>query len=350
MIRTIARRIPWMAALTIACAAGPCAGQSMPPDYGHDFVTIGDPGNRGATAAEAPMWNRDLYGPLGAVDQTFRITRTEVTNAQYLEFLNAYSATSGYVWHPSMVSTSIAIERFGPSGNPIYFVLPGAENYGADVGFRYAARLVNWLHNDKGSNLEDFETGVYDASTFRDDPVTGLPLDEVDRSPDAKFFIPSIHEWMKAAHWDPNRDGPGKGGYWQYPDGGDDPLVTGIPGEPGSETSAGLALQFSEYTRIDVGLYPDSASPWGMLDASGGLSEMTESVSDFTRFKLFRPGTSTAALDPALEDRLDYFFSQTRPTSLNGFRIAGVVPAPGGTPLVVLSAVLVPSRRPRRSF
>ncbi|MEQ9095053.1 MAG: SUMF1/EgtB/PvdO family nonheme iron enzyme [Phycisphaerales bacterium] len=344
MIRTIARHALCIAAAATGMAASPGVAQTVPPSYGFDFVMVGDPGNRGATAAEAPMWNRDLYGPLGAVDHAFRITRTEVTNAQYLEFLNAYSATPGYVWDPSMVSTSIAIERFGPSGNPIYYVLPGAENYGADVGFRYAARFANWLHNDKGSDLADFEAGVYDTSTFRDDPVTGLPLDQVDRSPDAKFFIPSIHEWMKAAHWDPNRDGPGQGGFWQYPNGGDEPLVTGIPGEPGSETSAGLALLFGEYTRIDVGLYPDSASPWGMLDASGGLSEMTESVSDFTRFKLFRPGTSTAALDPALEDRLDYFFSQTRPTSLNGFRMAGVVPAPGSI-AVMLGCAMVCGRR-----
>lgn len=331
----------------IAMAATSSVGQTVPPSYGFDFVTVGDPGNRGATAAEAPMWNRDLYGPLGAVDHTFRITRTEVTNAQYLEFLNAYSATPGYVWDPSMISTSIAIERFGPSGNPIYFVLPGAENYGADVGFRYAARFANWLHNDKGSDLADFETGVYDTSTFRDDPVTGLPLDQVERSSDATFFIPSIHEWMKAAHWDPDRNGLGQGGYWQYPDGGDEPMVAAIPGEPESETSAGLALLFGEYTRIDVGLYPDSASPWGMLDASGGLSEMTESVSDFTRFKLFRPGTNTSSLDPALEDRLDFFFSQTRPTSSNGFRIAGVVPAPGGTAVLALGAMLACERRRR---
>ena len=45
-----------------------------------DFVTVGDPGNACDVQSQ---------GCFGSVAQTYLISKTEVTNAQYAEFLNA---------------------------------------------------------------------------------------------------------------------------------------------------------------------------------------------------------------------------------------------------------------------
>jgi len=335
-----------LAALAFGTYAALGHGQGVPPDYGHDFVTIGAPGNRGATGAEAPMWRADLHGPLGAGDYSYRITRTEVTNAQYFEFVSLYTKTPGFVGGRSIFGSSIVVDGFDPGGFPIIRILPGSENHAADPGFHYAARYVNWLHNGQGTDLEDFETGVYDTSTFGIDPVTGQRTDQIARSPGATFFLPTIHEWTKAAHYDPDRYGPGQEGYWLYPGASDDPLVGGPPGTSGAETSAGIAFDHPEYRRLDVGLYPDVTGPWGLLDVSGGEEEVTESISDFVRRNRFGAGTNTAALDLSLQDRLDWYV-QARPENTIGFRIAGVVPAPSGSLILAMAAMVSGVRRRR---
>src|SRR6056297_3353622 len=142
--RTIARRIPWMAALAIACAAGPCAGQPMPPapppDWGHDCVTIGEPGNRPATELEAPRWETEFLGPLGAVDYTYRITRTEVTNAQYHRFITRYVQTRGLPFSPGAgLGRGLHITGFDPGGVPIIEIGEGRENTPVEVSILFAA-------------------------------------------------------------------------------------------------------------------------------------------------------------------------------------------------------------------
>ena len=49
-----------------------------------DWVTVGDPGNACDVQSQ---------GCFGAVADVYRISATEVTNAQYAEFLNAVAAT-----------------------------------------------------------------------------------------------------------------------------------------------------------------------------------------------------------------------------------------------------------------
>src|SRR5690606_21023991 len=117
---------------------------------------IGAPGNRGVTPAEAPNWDFDRFGTFGDVGYEYRITRTEVTNTQYLEFLNVYTKIPGAHSSFDMGGSGIGIDGFDPIGNPILFITHGAERAPANPSWEFAARYVNWLHNDKGSRLEDF--------------------------------------------------------------------------------------------------------------------------------------------------------------------------------------------------
>src|SRR5690606_10019729 len=145
------------------------------------------------------------------------------------------------------------------------------------------------------------------------------------------FFLPTLHEWTKAAYYDPDRHGPGEEGYWLYPDGGEEPLTSGFPWEPGAETSGGIR----EY--VDVGQYPQSVSPWGLLDVSGGEREWTETVVDgsFSRARHIKGSEYYDVGLTDLFDRLD-FVLQTIPTGITGIRGASVAPAPG-TPLPLVA-------------
>jgi len=335
------------AALAMTLASTATQAQTIPPNYGHDFVTIGAPGNRGVLPSEAPDWDFGRFGTYGDVGYRYRITRTEVTNTQYLEFLNAYTKLPERTPGDNPAGRGIFLEGFDPQGAPILRIRPGAEHAPADPSFGYAARYVNWLHNDKGSRVEDFETGVYDISTFRMDPVTGKYTDQLERSPGSRYFIPSFDEWTKAAHYDPNKHGDGEEGYWYHPGGSDELLVSGRPGDPGAQTGAGEDPDpFPHY--FPVGSFPQTDGPWGLLDTSGGATEWTETVLDLDRPGRLRVARSSSTSEFGLyefEDPID-FVRLARNRSY-GFRVGSVVPAPGGWIFLVAAACCLTTGRKR---
>ena len=346
MTKTTHIRPHRLAILAGLLAAAPTLAQTIPPDYGHDFVTIGAPGNRGVLPSEAPIWPFDRWGTFGSVDYEFRITRTEVTNTQYLEFIDTYTKIDGFAAGPGILGSGLFADGFDPQGNPIIRILPGAAQAPANPSWAYAARYANWLHNDKGTELEDFETGAYDTSTFGVDPDTGKRTDQLERSPGSKFFIPNLDEWTKAAHYDPDRYGEGQEGYWYYPGGSDDPLVSGMPGEPGAETGAGQTPP--DFIFFPVGSYPQTSEPWGLLDTSGGAREWTETVLPHQlddRLRVIR-GSGTLTLGGAIAD--DPIDTVTSALENNyGFRVGSVVPSPAGGLVFIVGfcTVLSPRRR-----
>ncbi len=140
------------------------------------------------------------------------------------------------------------------------------------MSWEYAARYVNWLHHGKVNEAWAFETGVYDVSTFGCAESGDCELQWV-RSPGARFWIPNIDEWTKAAYWDPEKN-DGEGGYWRYPNGTDHALRPGFPGEGGQRNSR-PSHDVSGFP-LDVGSFQDQPSPWGLLDMAGGESEWIE--------------------------------------------------------------------------
>lgn len=105
----------------------------------------------------------------------------------------------------------------------------------------------------------------------------GIFTDELAHNPDAKYWIPTWDEWLKAAHYDPNKansDGS-TGGWWQYSNASDTPYVYGPPGM--GQANAGFSSP-SPFI-IPLGAYPEVQSPWGLLDMAGGggTKEWTES-------------------------------------------------------------------------
>lgn len=217
-------------------AASSTSAQPAPPDYGFNFITIGDAGN--------PAYDGfDLFGLVsgrGSVGYEYRIAQTEVTSAQFAEFLNAWDSSGGGF------GVIGAFYWGGFYDGSQWTVVPGKElNPVGGISWREAAIFTNWLHNGKPTNdLSGFLSGAYDTSTFTSRTDEFGFNDQTTRSPGARYWIPSLDEWIKAAHYDPDKNGKGSGGWWLYSDGSDTQPVPGMPGV--GETSAGVGISNPE--------------------------------------------------------------------------------------------------------
>lgn len=306
--------------------------QTPPPDYGLDFVTVGAAGNRASLVSEMP----DYQITAGAVGHDFRITRTEVLVQDWLPFVRAYAPYwEGTPWDSRLTSVFIS-----PDGQGGFITDPFFERAPVSVPWHMAARYVNWLHNDRAPHRAAFESGVYDTSTFSQNP-DGTWNDQVAHTPGSRYWIPTFDETFKAFYYDPHRYGDGLDGYWMYPNRSNTPPVAGPPGI--GETNVGNGT-FGAY--MQSGLYPHVTTPWGLLDASGGAIEWTESLySEHYRTRYYI-GTA-AATSPEwipLLDRADRFHFGTAPVSLYGFRVASLIPSPASSLLLCLVACFMQKR------
>lgn len=237
-------------------------------DYEDDFVVIGDPGNRDTTLEET-AWFGVNGRHMGGVDYEYRLARLELTVEQHFEFVVAYLPFYGKL-------TGNRIGGSGFVGANIYSINGVAHIRGgvsparpSDMSWEYLARYVNWLHHGKVVELWAFETGVYDTSTFTQND-DGTWNHQSKHFPRARYWIPTLDEWTKAAYWDPKKDN-GAGGYWKFQNSSDDEPIPGLFPEDGGERNAG-----DDPFPLDVGSYPNVKSPWGLLDMAGGEWEYTE--------------------------------------------------------------------------
>ncbi len=298
------------------------AGAGAPPSYGHDFVTVGAPGNRAALESERYYGSAVSGFPnLGQVNQSFRISRTETTVTQWFDFVRAawpVAMQQGYSNNdPRFTGGHIYTDSAQSNPNAIWRITPGTQSLATPMSFRFATWYCNWLQAGKpmtGVTLATLTSGAYDAN--------------LERQAGAQFWIPSLDEWTKAVYYDPNRYGVGQEGYWLYPGMSQVPLVGGPPGSPGAQTSAGNWLPGGQLPP-DVGSYPGVQSPWGLLDTSGGTREYTDSkFQGFDNLRYLR-GEALAGGSDMPFDRIDFFFGGGLIDGAgSGFRIASVVPGP----------------------
>lgn len=305
--------------LTLACG-------SAAADPTLVWCEVGAPGNRGVRADEFQWWANDDPDP-GAVSYTFRITQTEVLSEQWASFVNAYSPY--WTGHPNDIGFASPYLYRDDGGT--YRVRARAERVPIIAEWTMAARYCNWLHNGMSGERWAFESGAYDASTFTFNP-DGSGNHQRERSPGAKYWIPSLDEMLKASFYDPDRYGEGQGGYWLYPQGSNAPPIPGLP-QNGGTTNTGQGL-FNWY----AGMYPDAQSPWGLLDVSGGQSEWVETAFADRLQDRFRFGSQFGGegIWAAILDRGDYWDAGGVGGVL-GFRVAGLVPTPASAiPLLLL--------------
>lgn len=312
------------------------------PDYGLEWKTIGAAGNR-PIGADLPDASEEARSR-GAVSYEFRLTTTELTQGQWLEFVRAYAP----YWTGATNDSRFTGEAIYLDVNGVYQVYERFRNIPVAVTWEMAARYCNWLCNDKRPDRAAFESGAYDTSTFYFTAdqfgYNSLSHHQPARSRGAAYWIPGLDEMIKANFYDPNRFGAGNGGYWLYNQGSDAVPIAGRPGV--GTTNTGLGVNYA-----DVGQYPDFASPWGLLDTSGGLAEWTETQ--------FMEGSrnrctlgSSYGTDPAFIFFLDGLlfpaekFATADVRGLSGLRIASNVPSVHV--LNVTGLALILSCSPRR--
>ncbi len=316
-------------------AAGLCArcGSAFAqgvPDYGFHFVTIGSPGN---AAYDGPDPFNELGPGRGSVAYEYRIARTEVTTGQWMEFFNTFATDPSWLAvDPNQWGAWQDLDAPGNAPRWELKPIPNAAMLPASgINWRICAMYCNWLHNDKTTDPSAILSGAYDVSTFGQNP-DGSFTDQFTRSPGARFWIPSLDEWIKAAHFDPDRHGEDQPGWWVQTNGSDVHPVPGLPGV--GETNAWMDAQIGDAAwNIPLEAYPQTQSPWGLLDLTGGGAEWVEEVAfglPFGRLPRQRYAKG-AAVDYALppDERGDPVFAWNSSFPESGsfsLRIASTIP------------------------
>lgn len=340
-------------AAAVAAASVACAQNGPVPSYDFQWATVGDLNNAGYNGP-TPFGLEILLGR-GSVGHQYRISTLEVGTSQWMEFVNTYSTRGGewtFFARPVFWGARIDTSYEGPGRR--YTLQTDVPNSGelpvGGITWRESAMFCNWLHNGKASTLEAIAAGAYDTRTFGQNP-DGTYTDQAAHSPGAKFWIPTLDEWLKAARFDPNRDGEGQAGWWQYPYMSDEPPIPGRP-EDGGTTSGGYEDPNEAWGEweIPLGAYADYVTAYGLRDTSGGAAEWIEDYFDFDgrdRTSRFYGGSSAGG--PYFAEDHSASIMAVAPTSggqFNGLRIASSVP--GASSVFALGIFLCAAVRRRR--
>jgi formylglycine-generating enzyme required for sulfatase activity len=236
--------------------------------------------------------------PVGGGSWDFGIARTELTLGQFVDFINAFGDTplpSDRPWSTQVWSLldgsgwgggSVYTSGLSSQGRPIHAVVEGGENRPVrGMEWFGAAAYCNYLQNGRQASFEAMTNGAYDLRNW--DLNVSTTWSEVERSPDAQYFIPTYDEWALGTYFDPNRNGPGSAGWWPYSNGMTRAPIGGAPGE--GETSAEWTGtgEPGSYELVAVAAYPNHQSAWGLFDTSGSASEWVEDPYVFTNDRLF---------------------------------------------------------------
>jgi formylglycine-generating enzyme required for sulfatase activity len=255
---------------------------------------VGDPNN----AADAATGR-------GRVTYTYSIGSTEVTNAQYRDFLAAVGASDPAGLYNALMGSDArgGITRQGSSGSYTYRVRPSMANKPVNfVSWLDAARYANWVHNGKPSGAQGATTtegGAYNLTV-------ATPGVSAVRLASATWSLPNENEWFKAAYYD-----AALSSYWVYPtsDLGTDPVPTtpdpiGEVSNPGSNranhennadwnaTNPSQPLDGNTTTVDGAGV--DSRSPYATADQGGNVAEWTDAAPE-TGLRVTRGGSYGSA-------------------------------------------------------
>lgn len=318
-----------------------------------------------AANVQALTVSGNYFAPIGGGTWDFSISRTEITQGQWVEFVNAFGTVpmpSGQPWSQGLSELfqgqgasgpGVFFTQLGPLGRPIYQVTPeGSVIPSSGPGWYGAALYSNWLHNDREVSLDAINAGAYDLSGWNNSAPSTWP--GVSREQGARYWIPSYDEWAVASFYDPRRFGEGQPGWWPYLNGRD---RLPIPGPPGvGETASGWQPSDPNdpnffVLSMPVASYPNSQSPWGLLDTSGTRMEFVENNWGPGEYERMRAGTPAGPLlfpeSQLRHESPGWIGADTPIYTSNSLRIATSVPSPAsGATLVALLALSFRRRRP----
>lgn len=302
-----------------------------------ETVPIGNAGN-----APHPQYGN------GAVEYAHRLGKYEVTNAEYVDFLNSVDPTGANklaLYSTSMTSDAKGgiVRNTAALNGMKYEVKAGrALNPVVFVSWYDSARFVNWLHNGQGNGST--ESGAYTL-------LGGTPLPSnlatLARNAGARWWLPSIGELYKSAYH--KNDGV-TANYWTYPfssssiPSSDQPPGSGAP-SPGSTgnfySDDGVANGYNDGFAVtgstsststqnyltDVGAYASSISPYGTFDQGGNVREWGDGrVSNAAQVFGGSWDSNSSRLSAANTGSLDHHEG----SASTGFRVAAMPESSGG--------------------
>jgi formylglycine-generating enzyme required for sulfatase activity len=293
-----------------------------------EWVSVAAPGN--ACDASVP-------GCPGSVAYSYQISKYEVTNAQYVEFLNAIAADDPNGLYNTGMGTGPygGIARSGSAGSYSYSVVSGRAAMPVTyVTFYDSIRFANWMNNGQPVGAQGAATTEGGAYTITPAGITG---NTITRNTLAAIVVPSDDEWYKAAYF-----AAATAVYFDYPAGSNAAIGCSAPTATANRANCNGAVgNFTE-----VGSYPGSPSPSGTQDQGGNAFEWTDSIlqvdyrnfrgGDFTTSAAFAGANSELGLLPTLD------------SFTLGFRVASI-PEPS-TALLVFCGLAVLAARRRRSI
>ena len=352
--------VRWLAAALLVAVS---VSRPVMAQVTFDWATIGNPGNAPDTLVMNKGSAADYTTGYGSVGYTYQISKYDVTNSQYTQFLNAVDPAGSNTLrvyntkmsdanaNPAGLAYTGGIDRNLAAGSGAkYSVKAGQENFPATwINWTSGARFVNWLANGQGSGST--ESGVYDMSVFTGNSFATPPT----RAPGATLFLPSEDEYYKAAYYDPTKSGTG--GYWQYgvmsdiapvgvaPAGGSTSANIGNGNGGGGLTAdtmatTGAAFSTSVNYLTDVGAYATAKSYYGLYDTEGLVYNWTEATrtSFGNQLPIYRGGSWRYG-DQSDGAAYRNVYSGAGATSYAwyGFRVASLPSAPPGMTVNVAS-------------
>ena len=285
-----------------------------------DFVTVGNAGNAPDTRPGTGF---------GAVTYDYQIGKTEVTNAQYVTFLNAVADADPNGLYAATMNGNArgGITRTGAAGSFNYVTKANMGDKPVNyVSWYDAARFSNWLHNGQPTGAQGPTTTEGGAYTLTGN--TGIIL----ANPGAKFRLPTEDEWYKAAYYN-----PATSSYSLYPTRSNTAPTLATADASGNIANPGANVANSnngaDWNALDGNLTTVgsagalSASYYGTYDQGGNVSEWNDAVIAVTD-RGHRGGSWLAGVGVMRSTNISNSLVPTSQAANWGFRIVAI-PEPG---------------------
>ncbi|MBN1688567.1 MAG: SUMF1/EgtB/PvdO family nonheme iron enzyme [Candidatus Omnitrophica bacterium] len=244
-----------------------------------EFVLVCHAGN-----SKDPIWR------WGHVPYDFEIGKYPVTNQDYAEFLNAVARKGDpFCLYHGCLSSGLfgGIDAANREGQRCFTAKAGWEQRPVVyINWYDLARLANWYHygrpdrgvSELGTTEGTDREGAYDTRCFPEtlDARTFFWKLPGKRNQGARYWIPNEDEWVKAGHYDPEKEGDRK--YWDYAVRTDKiPGNQCLPDDPhAANYFRGVFSIGKPYFLSEVGAYRKAKSYFGTYDQGGNVWEWLE--------------------------------------------------------------------------